>query len=264
MGKKLSKAPVYYTVTQVQFNHRLDLDAFLPDLQPRMTEIGFPDFQPQIYQNLILPLATGDGGQAPPPSIGSRLRYVFGDMRARTHFVLETNSLTLQSTSYETFEIFLETFMRGLALIQNALHLAFFDRIGLRYLDGVFPLVPGDDLTAFLVPEVQGLSGKAQGALDHSITETVSRTSNGQVISRVLIRDGRLGFPVDFAISPPQLDPRFSHFEGRHAILDTDAFSVSREPFDLDAIRTKLISLHAIVRDSFYATVTPHALATWA
>jgi len=263
MGKKLSKAPVYYTVTQVQFNPILNLNAFLPVLQAQMREIGFPDFNSQIYQNLIFPFFQAEGGQAPAPSIASQVRYLFGDMDARTQFVLENNALSLQSTAYDTFESFRQLLQRGIQIVDATIHLAFVERIGLRYLDAVFPVKEGDRLAAYLVPEVQGLSGKVEGTLSHSASETHTQTPSGQLVSRVIIRDGRIGFPDNFSIHPPQPDLRFTQFEGRHAILDTDAFYMHREPFSASTICSRMDALHEIIRGSFYATVTPHALDAW-
>jgi uncharacterized protein (TIGR04255 family) len=263
MGKKLSKAPVYYTVTQVQFNHILNLNTYLPDLQAQMREIGFIDFNPQIYQNLVLPFVQSEGGQAPAPSIASQVRYLFGDMDARTQFILETNSLTLQSTAYETFESFLRTFQRGIEIVGTMLPLAFVERIGLRYLDAIFPVKEGDRLADYLVREVQGLTGMIQGTLGHSASETHALTPSGQLMSRVIIRDGRIGYPDNFSIQPLQPDLRFTQFEGRHAILDTDAFHLHREPFNVGNICSRMDALHEIIRQSFYATVTSHALAAW-
>ena len=44
MGKKLTNAPVYYTVAQVQFNPVLDLDGYIPAIQSKMREAHFPGF----------------------------------------------------------------------------------------------------------------------------------------------------------------------------------------------------------------------------
>lgn len=264
MGKKLTKAPVYYTVTQVQFNPVLNLGGFLPAIQDRMREANYPDYKPQMYQSLVLPFMVSGGGQAPSPSFTPQMRYLFGDIAGRTHFVLETNSLTLHSTAYDTFESFLDTFLRGLEIIQDSLRLAFVERIGLRYLDAVYPINERDALSAYLFPEVQGLSGKVPGNLTHSISETISQATSGQLVSRVIIRNGKIGFPENFTIQPPQIDLRFSQYEGLHAILDTDAFYMNREGFDIAQIQSREKSLHNLIREAFFSIVTPYALGKWA
>lgn len=264
MSPKLNKAPVFYTVTQVQFNPFLNLGEFLPSIQARMREAGFPDFQPQVIQSLIFPLGIPGGGPSPAPSVAPAVRYVFGDMEGRTNFVLETNALTLQSTSYETFEAFLAIFLAGLEIVKDSLRPSYFDRFGLRYLDAVYPMKQDDVLKQYLFPEVHGLHSKVNGSLIHSLAETVIQNANGHLVSRVIIRNGKIGFPDNFSIQPPKIDARFEQFDGLHAIIDTDAFAAQREAFKIEVIQNKAIELHQNIRESFFATVTPFALSAWA
>lgn len=56
MGKKLSNAPVYYTVAQVQFNPVLDLDSYVPAIQAKMRDAHFPDFKKEVFQRLDFPV----------------------------------------------------------------------------------------------------------------------------------------------------------------------------------------------------------------
>src|SRR5687767_9451958 len=114
MGTKLSKAPVYYTVAQVQFNPILDLDSFLPGIQAQMREMNFPDFKQEVVQRLVLPIGVSDAAQPPAPALSRQTRYSFGDIDGRTSFLLDTNSLSFQTTAYDTFETFSRTFVTGL------------------------------------------------------------------------------------------------------------------------------------------------------
>jgi uncharacterized protein (TIGR04255 family) len=62
----------------------------------------------------------------------------------------------------------------------------------------------------------------------------------------------------------PRIDPRFTVHDGRHAIIDTDAYREQREVFNLEKLETTLVALHEEIEKSFNATVTPHARANWA
>lgn len=263
MGKKLSKAPVYYTVVQVQFNPILDIDSFVPVIQSKLREKGFPDFKQEVVQRLVLPLIGPDASASSAPALSRQSRYSFGNMEGQTNFLLDANGFTLQTSAYETFNVFAEQFLAGLSIVNSELKLAFVERIGLRYLDAVLPKEGENCLKAYLVPEVLGLSQHLGGKLTHSFSETLTETDAGQLISRVLIREGGIGLPEDLAIQPPQLAPRFTQWNGLHAIIDTDAFRMSREVFDLTQVKTHLTALHASVGQSFKATVTEHALKVW-
>ncbi|MDC8758224.1 TIGR04255 family protein [Janthinobacterium fluminis] len=264
MGKKMRIAPVYYTVAQVQFNPILDLDSYLPSIQSNMREKRFPDFKHEVHQRFVFPLGTGGTEQSQVPSLSRQSRFYFGDMAERTSFLLETNAITLQTTAYETFESFLQTLLDGLKILNQVLQLDFVERIGLRYLDAVHPVNSSDKLEDYLTPQVLGLANKLPGELAQSVSETVTLTAAGQLVSRVTIRSGGIGLPDDLATRPPTIDPRFTTWTGLHASVDTDAAFVKREEFDLAAIKSRLTALHDIIEQSFKATVTDHALAAWA
>lgn len=264
MGKKLTNAPVYYTVAQVQFNPVLDLDGYVPAIQPKMREAHFPDYKKEVFQRLVLPFSGTGQGQMAAPTVTPQTRYLFGDIDGRSLFLLETNAMSFQTTNYETFEAFSETFLKGLGILYDALRLDFVERIGLRYLDAVQPSKDGETLRNFLVPEVLGLALRGEGQLQHSVSETIVSTAAGQLVSRVLIRHGQVGLPMELGGLAPVIDPRFTQRESLHAIVDTDASIGHREVFELSKVGSRLTALHDEIVKSFNATVTDHARASWA
>ena len=262
MGIKLSNAPVYYTLAQVQFNPILDLDAFIPSIQAEMRKAGFPDFRKEIQQQFVVPFGGVVNAQIVNPAMTQQSRYMFGDIDAKTHFIIDSNGLVLQSTDYGTFETFSELFLRGLLILHNALNIDFVERIGLRYLDAVQPR-EGEGLNDYLVPEVLGLSMRAGCDLQQSFSETGFLTPAGQLISRVIIRDGEIGLPIELNALAPVISTRFTEKHGLHAILDTDCFIIQREAFDLGRVGARLTALHDEIAKSFRATVTDFALGAW-
>jgi uncharacterized protein (TIGR04255 family) len=264
MGKKLTNAPVYYTVAQIQFNPVLDLDGYIPAIQAKMREAHFPDYKKEVFQRLVLPFGGAEQGQMATPTLTPQSRYLFGDIQGRSLFLLETNALSFQTTSYDTFETFSASLLKGLGILHGALRLDFVERIGLRYLDAVQPSKDGETLREFLVQEVLGLALRGEGQLQHTVSETVVSTPAGQLVSRVLIRHGHVGLPVELGGLAPIIDPRFTQRESLHAIVDTDASASHREVFELSKVGTRLTALHDEIVKSFNATVTDHARASWA
>jgi uncharacterized protein (TIGR04255 family) len=262
MGQKLSKAPVYFTIAQVQFNPILDLEQYLPSIQARMRAARFPDFKQSVTQRVEFSVGPEAGGST-QPIVTQHVRYFFGDIKGCSHFLLEKNSLSFQTTAYDTFEVFLNEFMQGIGYIHEILNLAFIERIGIRYLDAIQPIIGTDELKQYLIPEVLGLSHGDIGNLVQSISETISQIDVGQLISRVVIRNGQIGMPEELAALVPTISSRFMQHNGIHAILDNDAFVVRRDVFSLEDVQQCLVSLHEEISNSFYATVTEHALATW-
>lgn len=263
MGKKLTNAPVYYTLAQVQFNHVLDLDSYIPAIQSKMREAHFPDFKKEVIQRLDFPVTGSPQAQMVPPTLTAHSRYVFGDIPGRTAFLLDTNVLTLQTTAYDTFGTFSSQLLSGLRMLHDTLGLDFVERVGLRYLDAIQP-TKDETLRAYLATEVLGLALRGQGELQHSVSETVIKAPAGQLVSRVIIRNGHVGLPTELSGVALAIDPRFIQGAGLHAIVDTDASAVHREAFDLSKIEDRLTALHDEVVTSFHRTVTDHARASWA
>lgn len=264
MGAKLSNAPVYYTIAQVQFNPVLDLDGYLPAIQSKMREAHFPDYRKNVFQQLVVPFGNMEQGQMAVPTMTPQSRYLFGDIDGHSLFLLEMNALSLQTTRYDTFETFSQTLMKGLDMLHGALRLDFVERIGLRYLDAVQPSKDGETLREFLVPEVLGHALRDEGQLQQSISETSVLTNVGLLVSRVIIRHGKVGLPMELESLAPTVDPRFTQRSSLHAIVDTDASIVRREVFELTNVSARLAALHGAIVQSFNATVTDHARASWA
>jgi len=266
MGKKLNNAPVFYTVAQVQFNAVLDLEAYIPAIQSKMREARFPDYRKEFVQTFAFgpeQVALSAGGQA----LGQQqTRYLFGNIDGSSIFLMEANALSFQTTRYDTFESFSKLFLKGLSVFNEAVKLDFFERIGLRYLDAVCPNeLIGESLETMLVPNVLGFSLHGQGRLQHSVSETSVATDAGQLVSRVIIRHGKIGLPMELGgPSAPKVDTRFTAREGLHAIIDTDAIAMHREAFELNKVSERLDALHKEIGKSFEATVTAHALNSWA
>lgn len=262
MGKKMSNAPVYFTVAQVRFNPVLNLESYLPAIQDNLRIMGFPDFRREVFQQLVVSFGNSEAGKAPAPSFQPQARCIFGNIDGTTNFILENNALALQTSDYEVFEKFSEMLMRGLGIVHEELKLDFTERVGLRYLDAVLPSEQ-ESLVDYLAPEVLGLSQKLDGNLSHSFGETVTMSGAGKLVSRVIIQDGHVGLPPEMAQLAPKLNPRFTQREGRHAVIDTDAFREHREVFDLEKLEVTLAELHTEILRSFKVTVTPHAIKSW-
>lgn len=264
MSAKMNKAPVYFTVAQVQFNAILSLESYLPAIQDRMRARHFPDYKREVFQRLILPFGVGEAGQVATPSLLPEARYTFGDIEGTSGFVLDNNALSFQTTAYDTFEIFSKNLFDGLGILHEALRLDFTERVGLRYLDAVLPMAAIESLSDYLAPEVLGLSQKLGGQLAHSVSETVVSNGAGQLVSRVIIQNGHVGIPPEMTVLAPKVNHRFTRPAGLHAILDTDAFYAQREEFNLSKLEIRLSALHEEILKSFKATVTQHALKAWA
>ncbi|WNB74834.1 TIGR04255 family protein [Methylomonas koyamae] len=259
MGAPLKTPPVYLTLAQVRFNPILKLLDFLPSIQEGFRQAGYPDFE---HQPIISIQLIANEGQPPTPSTVQQERFLFGNVEKTHVFILDSQSLTLQSTNYGQFETFSACFLTGLNIVNSAVKLAFTERIGLRYLDRVMPQ-PEEIIEQYLVEQVQGLNSRLGGRQLYSYTEAMNEIGNIKLLSRVAIQDGPLAFPPDIQPGNMRIIERFVTYVGISAILDNDGFVECREVFSAETVERHLVTIHDVIRNAFNMTATQYAFTAW-
>ena len=261
MGQKLSNAPVYFTIAQVRHNPILSVQEYLALIQENMRRQGYPDFKRVPNLQILIPqIAPGESGQASAPTAQQIERYLFSTLNGTRGFIVEPGAFSLQTTEYETYEAFAEEFFKGLKLVHEAVKLDYTERVGIRYLDAVVPPTE-KELGEYLVPGALGISSVLPDSVQvtQSFSQTDILTPAGTLIARTIIRNGPLGFPIDLQPLGLNVAERFSKIQGVHAILDTDAFCLGRDKFDVSALQSRLLALHDVIGTAFLATVTDRA-----
>jgi uncharacterized protein (TIGR04255 family) len=264
MGTKMRAAPVYFTIVQVRFNPILSLDTYAPQIQERLRKEGFPDAQKGFLATINLNVNVAPSSEGSPPQVpmAQSSRYLFANMERTSGFILDQGAISFQTTEYDVFETFLTDFLKGLQAVNDAVSLSYVDRIGLRYLDAVFPK-SGETVRDYLCTSMLGLTEKIDDTIVHSFSETLVKRDNVNVRSRVIIQDGEIGFPPDLQPLTLSVGERFRQLRGRHGVIDTDGWSESREPFNAERVREQLNLIHSGIDKTFRASVTENALKAW-
>jgi len=264
MGQKMKHAPVYFTIAQVRFNPILSLKTYVPAIQEQLRKAGYPDFKEGLTMMFNINIGNIEPPQDQPPSVQPVERFMFSNMDNTHEFILQANSLSFQTTQYETYDKFSKNFLTVLDVVHKIIGINFSERIGIRYLDAVEPKI-GDELPQYLIQEVLGVSGRLENtAIIHSFSETAAKTkTGGQVVSRTVIQPGPLGFPPDLHPDRLKLNDRFRKINGLHAVIDTDGSFENREPFDITNTKKRLDELHDVISAAFHSTVTKYAESVW-
>jgi len=259
MGIPLKNPPVYFTMAQARFNALLNLDAYLASIQDAMRKADFPDFSSRKTFTLQINASERPGTL---PNLGSIDQFLFGNT-GRTHrFILNPDSLTLQSTRYGRFEEFSARFQQGLATIHEIAKLDFTDRVGLRYLNNVVPR-PDDNLDQYVARGVRGSDPPLNGEVVYSFSETFCHIGDVRLRSRVFIQQGQLAFPPDVMADGMEIEKRLRENSGRHATLDVDGIVNKRVAFSRDMVGQHLRTIHEVTDAAFKSAVTDHALKAW-
>lgn len=78
-----------------------------------------------------------DGLNVGPTGVAQNFAYVFADKKARTQVVFRASSVALETTSYQTFEDFLDRLLVITGIAQAVIDSEFFTRVGLRYINAL-------------------------------------------------------------------------------------------------------------------------------
>jgi uncharacterized protein (TIGR04255 family) len=272
MGKRMENPPVYFVIGQVKHNAVLQLDNYIAGIQENLRKAGYPDYSTSVAINTVLtPQQDGSGpdGTGASVTIQQVAQHRFHNLSRRSCIIVAPDAVSFQTTEYETFELFSEELWKAVHTVNQAVSgLSYIERIGLRYLDAVFPR-EGETLEPYLVREVLGVSGLVAGMKpNHSFTESALRSDDGcTIVTRVFSHEGRLGLPADLGAEKMPFLDRFELFRksapARHAVIDTDGSWTDRSEYSESLIASTLTKIHDRIWVAFQANVTPHALRIW-
>lgn len=262
---KMTKAPVYYALAQAQFNPVAAMAKYVDEIQDILRREGYTLFEPQEITQLQF-VATA--GQTPTkPEVMKVTNWLISKADRTAGFILGSSSLAHHTTHYETRNEFLPELIHGLKTVHKVVSLDHIARLGLRYLDAVIP-GEGEQVSQYLSDGLQGISfgAKQRYAMSESVfeTETGPIMQSGTLVARVYRATSPLGYPPDLIPHGLQPMPRFQRNDTiSHAVIDTDHFIEGRMPIDFEQFTAQLASLHAGIRQSFEATITPYAEEVW-
>lgn len=260
MGVRLTKAPVFFTLAQMQFNRVVNLQPHLAALQDAFLKAGYPDYHPAQIEALEV--------QADAAGVvfnkKSTPRYVYRNKAQTAAVVLDEGALSYELTAYPDSREFLAAFLKALDIVHAHRPIEYFDRLGMRMLDAIQP-TEGEDLKKYVVRPALGFAGLIENGMTHkhSQAETVYQNGSQTLVVRTLRLPQGIAVPPDLAPLRTKPDPRFLTHKGEAIILDTDCSHAERTDFSLQATQDRFRELKVALSSAFKAITTPHARRVW-
>jgi uncharacterized protein (TIGR04255 family) len=133
------KNPLLEVICQLRFPRILKINEIKPvDFQERIRD-KYPLYQVTLEQQQQFTIDIGATNETPPtPRILQSEpinNYKFSSVDEKWHINLTSTFLSLSTSNYERWERFLENLREPLSALFEVYHPAFFERIGLRYVD---------------------------------------------------------------------------------------------------------------------------------
>jgi uncharacterized protein (TIGR04255 family) len=266
------RAPVIYTVAQVQFAPILRMANLIPDIQEALGQ-SLPLFEENQEVGFRM-LADGESLQ---PQHTQTMSWHFLSENRDTAVSLRTDSFVFHSSAYTDFEQFIARMMSCLESVARIARIAYATRYGLRYVDLMRADEDGDP-SRHLVPTMLGVDGEVfanVGNLDgaesldarlrHRVTEQVYQTRFGTLVLRVIENVGSPSISPDIMVSKVALpDMAAPQVNERFISIDTDHFRTGfTEGFNLEHVEASMRELHIGTSAAFFTVIRDDSVDGW-
>lgn len=266
MGEQLKNPPVYFVIGQVRFNEQpVVIRDNLHQIQEGFRQLGYVDFQTKALEQTEIVI---EGAQVKNHRGESIVYFDFANIERSELFRLEAHQLSFHTVNYHTFTTFVERFEKALGILMAHAQIELVERVGLRFLNAVLRQ-EGEEIATYLHPQLLGFSALSNGfEVRYSGTETLMIDGSDFILARVVIHQGRVGFPVDLSNTGLEIAERFREYKGPLplAILDNDAFNSERLSSG-KSMSTEIMQtfgrLKTMVDAVFMKSATERAFSIW-
>lgn len=261
----MSNAPVYFALAQVQFNPVAAMHKYVDEIQDQFRRKGYTLFETNHVAHVQFSAVSAvDMGQ---PKVETVTNWNFSKAGKEIGFLLNNNSLTLQTTFYENREEFIPELLNGVEIVNRVVGLDHISRAGLRYLNAVIPKEE-EHIEQYLDSGFHGIESKfnRRYSLDEIVfdTECGPLISDGTLVVRIYSARSVLGFPPDLSLNGLIANPKFiTENPLVHSVIDMDHFTDGKVDLDLEKLKDQFFSQHDAIRDAFRTIATPYALSVW-
>lgn len=262
MGKKLSKAPVCFTLAQIQFEPAQDWSADVASLRDGFLEQGYSEHE--RIEETVVDLQDGPNGVTADRR--TVIRHWFSNRLRTNGLVLDPAAITYCTTDYPIFEEYAGDFEKAIRIMVGHASIEHVVRVGIRMLDAIQP--EGEDKLDQYISAATRAFGDAFGLetpAAQSSSEAIFQIDRATLVVRTHRTEHGVAMPSDLDQLGQRLNlaDRFSLSARPTLMLDTDAFTFERLPFDFARIRGELDRLKKTLTRSFKAIATPYALDVW-
>jgi uncharacterized protein (TIGR04255 family) len=246
MGQKLKNPPVCLVLAQLRFNQVVSIsEAELKQIANSFEKLGFVDFKNDRRKHVRISFSSEEGGKVDETEYTAR--YLFGNKSADSNLVLDLDSLTMETSNYQTSETFFEKFTAAIEAVHEVRPIAFCTRTGLRFVDAIQPS-SGRSIEDYVQSHLLGFA--QLNAENSPMHYTFTQSQFGVIPKSLVVKSMQslqgFVFPEDIAQAQQRLTfpTRFTQGgKGPTFMLDSDSSVEQRSDYDK---RSLLITLQEL------------------
>lgn len=256
---QLRNAPLVSVLAAIQFPPILSLEKYVAEFQDRVRK----DY-PLVETTEIETTQVRVEGKVPDVVRATNKLWHFVEADKSWAVTLENTQMLLHTRDYTRFEDFASRFERLLVALADAVDLAHYVKVSIRYIDVISPRA-GETISDYL-PDHMFLRqiNSVAGQQIESFSASSFATAEGTLAIRCWL-NAQHAFPPDLLPLFQVLGMKIGRPEKDFAVLDTDHFCNDDEPkpFDLRTIVLTLDHLHSACHRAFEGIPKPHAFEVW-
>lgn len=251
--KNSKKVPLVYAVSQIVFSPILEMKKYVGDMQEKFRHIGFSRYT----QKDMMGIKFDVGGIVPD----KKESWNFANKDNTINISLTTEAITIETSEYSSYENFSKDISNVLEVLQSTANPAFYERIGLRYVNLVRKTSEG--FSHYLQNSILGFS---TNDLSKNFASSQSVTSVKTEVGNLLLRCSVLNEGRFLSHDLSQDNIKFDVVLEKNeevAILDIDHFSIKTKDFKKEDILNDLSDLRDFIKKSFNSCITSNAKKEW-
>lgn len=260
----LSKQPLVLVICQVSYSPIRSIANYIPAIQEEFRRNGFPIEKTGKVQEVTFVAGST------PMQVAERELWEYRRKDETWSIIVQQNSITLQTTTYERFEEFVEYFKLAVnTVLQKTEHDQFGVRhqMGLRYIDQILPQ-SDKNYRYYLRPGLHGITDNIFSPTTHrayyeSIGNTDINSSQGTMVIRVAQNNQGYDFPPDLMGSVPKYTPRTKK-DSLVTLIDMDHLIKENCDLSVELMVKQLFEMHDHIINIFHEhVVTEEAIEEW-
>jgi len=261
MLERLSYSPLTYVLMQVKISDIPHLrEEYIPKIHNSIRK-EFPFKEEKKFNTIQI----GQQGSQTNFELKPLEQWHFIDKPRTTGIVIDSNSIMLHTTAYETFGQLMSLAKEILKKLNKVMEISLYTRIGLRYINLIQSSIEthvNQKFLGFYIPEL-GKNYKIK-------TETSQEAGEKTVLRTCTVREYSSNVSAIPYVPMELTSANSLSFEhqnlpksGEYLILDFDCFSNNTSDFKTVDIEKCLIQLHKNIQIAFQSSVTKEALSAW-
>lgn len=227
--------PIFFAIAQIRFNE-INYEKVITSLKENFRQLEYIDLKEIEQRQIDININNG----IPLPTEIKTKVLTATDLSGYEGFIFTSNSLTIHTTNYISFNKLLEALLNVINNLKEQVVLV--ERLGFRTLNAFREI--DRKLSDQIQSQFLGMYAE-KNHVQHNYNESLCITNNISTLSRVIIQNSAIAFPPDIQGDVLKIPNIIKSEPCLHAMVDIDSSWSGREKYNPDFFREIFEKIHS-------------------